>query len=150
MTRLRQWFFSLALVIVLCFATSYGYAGYFNNVKGWNDSSPTTMTDASVSSIDVDGEVGHLFSIQGMTAACMPSHNWWWSSMNITSGTLPPGMKMDDKGVISGIPTERGHWIVDIGVSGIACADAGPLPGYWQNFRQEIRFHIKGTGKVIE
>ena len=69
---------------------------------------------------DVNGEVGHRLDIIGPVASCLPSHNWSGNSM-IVSGSLPPGLALNDASHIIGIPTERGHWIVKMKMYNVTC-----------------------------
>lgn len=97
--------------------------------------------------IDIDGEVGHPLSVYGPTANC--STGSWTVNISVASGTLPPGLAVSKEsstfGWIMGIPTERGHWIVTMDVSDNACGGES-----YEGFTQQLRFHITGTGKVIE
>ena len=93
---------------------------------------------------DIDGEVGHRLSVSGPTLHCPPSGDWA-AHNEVISGSLPSGLKLNDDWTISGIPTERGHWVVTMKVSNIMCSGQ-PYSGY----TQELRFHISGTGKVIQ
>lgn len=95
---------------------------------------------------DVDGEVGHSLYVGSPTAWCLPSRNWSLSH-RILSGALPPGLSVSNTGAsnITGIPTERGHWIVKLQVYNIQCGGQT-----YDGFEQEIRFHITGSGKVIQ
>ena len=99
--------------------------------------------------IDIDGEVGHGLKVDGLHAICKTDDEFkvpWTASFEVVSGTLPPGLTLNKDSTISGIPRERGHWVVTIKVYNIhnVCGHAH-TPG----FRQELRFHITGTGKVI-
>jgi hypothetical protein len=54
-------------------------------------------------------------------------------------------LSTDGKDYISGIPTERGHWIVEITMNPLYCGGAT----FW-GFKQKLLFHITGSGKVIQ
>jgi hypothetical protein len=102
-------------------------------LTGWNDWTP-----------DINGEVGHPLGIRGPNARCVPGGNW--SSLGtIASGTLPPGLTMDPRSFdMGGIPRERGHWIVKVKLDNIVCNGSS-----YKGFDQELRFHITGSGKVV-
>jgi hypothetical protein len=104
-------------------------------LNGWNG----TRSD-----IDVEGEVGHQLYVSAPTADCEPSNNWS-SNTSVSSGSLPPGLSMDEHGLISGIPTDRGHWIVEMQDSDVECGGQS-----FEGYTQQLRFHITGSGKVVE
>jgi hypothetical protein len=93
---------------------------------------------------DINGEIGHPLGVSQPRARCEPDHNWT-ADDRIISGTLPPGLTVQSNGSISGIPTERGHWIVKQEIYNIRCAGES-----WQGSVREIRFHITGSGKVVQ
>lgn len=133
-------------VIALGFAAPSGYAG-ISNLRGWDYREVDYYTNPekwTALGSDIDGEVGHPLTVQGPGADCPPSGHWS-ANGSVISGTLPPGLTLDDGWTISGIPKERGHWIVTMELSGITCNDA-----FYNSVTQQLRFHITGTGKVIE
>lgn len=94
---------------------------------------------------DVKGKVGYKLYVSGPTATCRPSRKWYLST-RIIKGTLPPGLTLKTAPAhIEGIPTKRGHWIVRIQAYDIKCGGK-----YYKGFEQELRFHITGTGRVIQ
>ena len=104
------------------------------NLVGWNDYLS-----------DINGEVGHPLSVSAPTARCAPSGNWTTSGGYVASGTLPPGLTMaTSPPYISGIPRERGHWIVRMKVDTVMCNGLS-----YKGIDQELRFHITGSGKVV-
>ena len=107
--------------------------GWYGITDGWNYGNG-----------DVNGEVGHRLYVDSPKGKCLPGRNWY-ADTSIVSGTLPQGLTMNNVGVISGIPTERGHWIVRLRKYNIQCEGK-----YYKDYEQELRFHIKGTGKVIQ
>jgi hypothetical protein len=108
-------------------------AGWYGISTGWNESMG-----------DVNGEVGHRMYVGGPRGKCLPSRSWS-SSQRIVSGSLPPGLSMDGTAAISGVPTERGHWIVNLELSNITCEGKT-----YRDYSQELRFHVTGTGRVIQ
>jgi hypothetical protein len=68
---------------------------------------------------DVDGEVGHPLSITGPRGG--GGCDRWRAEVDVVSGQLPPGLAMGHGGDISGIPTERGHWIVTLKMANLTC-----------------------------
>jgi hypothetical protein len=67
--------------------------------------------------------------------------------MYVSSGSLPPGLSMGSNGAISGIPTERGHYVVHLQVANATCGGISfPNMTAWGT---DIRFHITGSGVVI-
>lgn len=92
---------------------------------------------------DVNGEVGHSLYVNGPRSKCVPSGRTLHNS-RITSGSLPPGLTLGIH-AITGTPTERGHWIVKLEAYNVQCNDR-PYAG----FEQELRFHITGSGKVVQ
>ncbi len=104
--------------------------GWYGISSGWNN---------WVS--DIDGQVGYKMYVSSPRGRCAPSGSWSGAT-SIVSGTLPPGLYFESHN-ITGIPTERGHWIVKLKLSSIQCNGS-----YYKDFEQEIRFHITGSGKV--
>ncbi len=95
--------------------------------------------------LDIDGTVGHPFYISTPNAYMVPTSVTWNGDIRIVSGTLPTGLQLDyGTWAITGIPTERGHWIVNIEVSNLHGSDGKQYGG----FKQQIRFHITGSGEV--
>jgi len=95
--------------------------------------------------VDINGEVGHPLTIGGPTANCVPGRNWS-AATRIVSGELPPGLTLNDAPwTITGIPTQRGHWILKIELYNVQCNGQG-----YQGLTQELRIHISGSGKVVE
>ena len=140
----------IIIIAALCLITESGYAE-ITNVIGWEYKGVTYYPNQEGSVIggtDINGEVGHPLSLHGPTAHCPPSGDWK-AYGEVISGSLPPGIKFNnDTGgdwSISGIPKERGHWIVTMKVSNLQCNGESYL-----GFTQQLRFHITGTGKVIE
>ena len=97
---------------------------------------------------DVNGEVGHQLYVSVPLAKCVnckgcTAAGTWYSRSSIISGNLPPGVSLGRDAVISGIPTERGHWIVKMKMDNVQCNGS-----YYEGFEQELRFHITGSGTV--
>jgi hypothetical protein len=69
---------------------------------------------------DVNGEVGHPLTVNGPRGG-HECNGGWNGDTGIASGQLPPGLSEDNNGDISGIPTERGHWIVTMKLQNIRC-----------------------------
>jgi hypothetical protein len=106
--------------------------GWYGITAGWNN---------GVS--DIDGQVGYSLYVSNPRGRCETSGQWTCSA-EIVSGSLPPGLQLNDAPyTITGIPTERGHWIVQMKISNIMCNGS-----YYQDFNQELRFHITGSGRV--
>jgi hypothetical protein len=130
-------------------------------VGNWHDWSPKG---------DVDGEVGHPLSITGPRGG--GGCDSWRAEIAVVSGQLPPGLVMGSSGDISGIPTERGHWIVTLKMANFTCnghrytmagaPDVLAEDQGWENMDKcvdegsswrycsltTIRFHITGSGLV--
>jgi len=98
---------------------------------------------------DVDGEVGHPLYLGNPTMHCLPARQWT-GNVRVVSGQLPPGITIDDRNMgISGIPTERGHWIVRVELYDINCN--GETYQVFDHLRfTDIRFHIGGSGRVVQ
>ena len=108
--------------------------GWYGITTGWNGWGS-----------DVDGEVGHPVFVSGPLGKCLPSRSWSGRA-SVVSGSLPPGLTLNAApSTVTGIPTERGHWIVRLRMSEIQCEGK-----YYKDFEQELRFHIKGTGRVFK
>ena len=137
----------VVMLVVFCFISRSGYAS-MSSISGWErklvyyDSARGYA--ATVEGIDINGEVGHPVLVGYPTADCKPGGHWS-SNQEVASGTLPPGLVLNGDGSITGIPTERGHWIVMMNESNIQCNGES-----YYDFAQQLRFHITGTGKVIE
>ena len=142
------------IIAALCLTASLGYAEELikdetgqlpQEVGGWGPG-----YQCKNAAIDIDGEVGHMLEVQGPRTMCRTDAEFnipWSVYSEVASGTLPPGIELNNNSSISGIPTQRGHWIVTMKISNIQNACGQPaMPG----FKQQLRFHITGTGKVIE
>jgi hypothetical protein len=142
----------IAAVLLLCGNFSnYANAGFrfddTNRNERWRDDSGSTS--------DIQGEVGYPLTVRAPIGVC----NGVWgrgytASYRIVSGQLPPGLHFQcDNGQwsgglcpsIIGIPTERGHWIVNIELYDVQCGGH-----FYEGFVQELRFHISGSGKVVQ
>ena len=94
---------------------------------------------------DINAEVGHPVFVNGPRAWCLPSRRFS-GRVSIESGRLPPGLALDNEGYhIKGIPTERGHWIVKLKYYDVHCGDK-----VYDGATTEIRFHITGSGRVVQ
>lgn len=121
-------------------------------VIGWKGSTCFDQ-EMSCTDVDYDLQVGYPMTLQGPEVNCYPNWRWESTPTTIESGTLPPGMKfvhgrwgggyggMVES--ITGIPTERGHWIVKLRMGTILC-NGDTYKGYVQ----DVRFHVTGTGVV--
>ena len=136
------------VILVLSFCT-VAFCRGLSNIRTWANSGQFYYDAFGPRGVDgctdINGEVGHSLSLNGPTADCEPSGQWN-CQIRVASGTLPPGISIDDIGNITGIPTERGHWIVTMKVSNIQC-NGEPTN---MDYTQKLCFHITGTGKVIE
>ncbi len=139
---------------ILCLTASVVYASSFTNVHGWNYTETYYYgkgegQEGTAGDADINGEVGHPLYVSGPSGSCLPSHNWTLN-MEVATGALPPGLEIvqvggSDYGAIKGIPTKRGHWIVTMHAYNFTCDDKG-----YMGFTQQVRFHITGTGEVIQ
>jgi|GEM_PF-2268753 len=130
----------LFILSILACATTHTYKtppekpGFYGITEQWNSGVG-----------DINGEVGHSLFVSSPRARCLPGQ--WTANRYIVSGTLPPGLTLNSgPSTITGIPTERGHWIVKIKMYDISCNDKN-FDGCC-SFTQELRFHISGSGKV--
>ena len=169
----RKWFVLIG-VIFLCLITILGYAGDLVLIRGWSYKQAyydgVSGHEGTAEGIDINGEVGYPINPNGdVSGPCATSHggnspcyvgsplsaedpairDQWLYDFEVVSGKLPPGVSIltdrNQYGRISGVPTERGHWIVTMKVKNIKFEGK-----YYDGFTQELRFHITGTGKVIE
>jgi len=149
---MRQKITAVIMTLSLCSIIPCAFAGQLTAVRGWNES-PTFYDgleshEGTATDIDIDGEVGHPIFVSGPTAHCEPTLNWNLN-LEVASGVLPPGVTlvMDGSGYgsIQGIPTKRGHWIVSMRTSHLTCDESS-----FMGFTQQVRFHITGTGDVIQ
>lgn len=92
---------------------------------------------------DIDGKVGYRLFVNGPRSTCEPDGSWTSSSVVIDSGSLPPGLSLNSKFHIEGIPQKRGHWIVKLRIQDMYCSGKK-----FYGIKQELRFHITGSGKV--
>lgn len=118
-----------------------------SGLTGWNGSGIWFDSENHIyrGSIDINGEVGHPLYVGSCRATCEPGGQWT-ANHRILSGSLPPGMDFNtNNSGIEGIPTERGHWIVQLELYDITCNGST-----YAGIKQELRFHISGTGRVIQ
>lgn len=121
------------------------------DLKGWAYSGvwwPGSGT-GTATAVDIDGTVGHPLTIYGPTGSTSPNGAPWSYNYRIDSGQLPPGLAFDTPSysAISGIPTERGHWIIQLEVYNLQLTT--PYFSY-AGFTQQLRIHITGSGEVNE
>ncbi len=138
----RKWLVAIGAV-VFCLVTTCVYADFAWNYKGIYYDDGIAGNDGVANDTDIEGQVGYPLKVIGPNDYC-PSLTGSLQA-EIISGTLPPGLSFDDNWNITGVPTERGHWIVKIKVTQMKCDNK-----YYVGYTQELRFHITGTGKVIE
>ena len=138
-----------------CLRDAGAYVGFYEGLQAWGGtgnnwtSSSTHPERYRGPGIDISGEVGYRLKVSGPRGDCRPAPGQWSANYEIVSGTLPPGLSVDDSDLsITGIPTERGNWIVTIRITNIVC-DGQPVNDVPYD-TEEIRFHIAGTGKVIQ
>lgn len=98
---------------------------------------------ANCNSKDIDGKVGYSVYVAGPRSTCVPDGNWTQTTPVIVSGQLPPGLSFGKWYDIEGIPQKRGHWIVKIEIKNRYCSGIK-----YHGIKQELRFHITGSGKV--
>ena len=115
-------------------------------LKGWNFAE---IWGEQAADVDVNGEVGHPVHVWGPQCNCVTnagkSQPWSGDTRIVSASGLPPGLEFRDGDHIKGIPKERGHWIVTLELYNLECGG-----NHYKGFRQEVRFHITGTGKVIQ
>jgi hypothetical protein len=132
---------------------------------------PPAGVDWDWSNNDISGKVGYPLTVPMPRANC-PSGPWGFH-LDIASGQLPPGLAIGDHGRISGVPTARGHWIVVFRLNNVTCGghhyttegipdvvaqtQAQPAgetcaEGYHFGYcsLRTVRFHITGTGEVVQ
>jgi hypothetical protein len=118
------------------------------SVTGWGGANCWGMSTGNdhgtCNGIDLYGRVGHPFYGNGPTANCVPSRQWS-NTMTVSSGSLPPGLNWDNQDNITGIPTEPGHWILEINDNPLTCGGTTYI-----GFVQEVRIHINGGGPVVQ
>lgn len=146
MPDLTKMFAGLVCVVYLallagCASDIFQESG-MSNFRGWN----LQPYESIRSGAEVDGQDGHLISVYGPSGKCLPSRSWTGRTRHI-SGSFPPGVHFggDKSWDITGIPTERGHWVVKLELYNVEC---GAL--HYDGFQQELRFHITGSGKVVQ
>lgn len=110
-------------------------------LTGWNGAWLDTTTNVA-KSITINGEVGKQLELEQPTADCVSQTKTWTSLLRIISGELPPGIYIEGVS-IRGTPENRGHYIVEIENYDIRCNNTD-----YGTIRQELRFHITGSGKV--
>lgn len=116
--------------------------------KGWMSESTGDYSLGEGPGIDVDGQVGYRLFVKGPRVKC---DQHWHFNYKIISGTLPPGLTIVEGPCdIEGIPTERGNWVVKIQIFNVTCGTQPIDLAHIDYDIQEIRFHIAGSGKVIQ
>lgn len=135
----------------------WGGMGVYNgeydptNPANHDTSHGATINCWCAADLEVNGDVGHPVFVSGPVARCVDYNgartSWYRNGdVKILTGKLPPGLTIDDRGNIRGIPTDRANYIVNLlyGDS-LQCGFQNFAP-----FEQQIRFYIKGTGEVIQ
>ena len=111
-------------------------------LTGWNDAWMNPATDVA-NPIEIDGKVGYKLELAGPTANCVSPSKKWTSYIRIISGEFPPGIYIEEGTSIRGTPEKRGHYIAVVEMYGIKCNDMD-----YGSMKQELRFHITGSGIV--
>lgn len=101
---------------------------------------------------DINGEVGHRMYVDGPRLRCVGRDGGGFVSVtanaSVETGAFPPGLEWSsDTWGIEGIPTERGHWIVKVRLYNVQCNGFRFDP---VDYVRELRFHITGSGEVVE
>jgi hypothetical protein len=112
-----------------------------HDLVGWNGAWVNPSTNVA-NSATISGEVGHELELAQPTADCVSPTKTWTSLLRIISGELPPGIYIEGVS-IKGTPEQRGHYIVEVENYDIKCNNTD-----YGTIRQELRFHITGSGKV--
>lgn len=113
-------------------------------LTGWNGAWMDPSTDVA-NPIEIEGKVGYRLELAGPTANCISPSRKWTSYTRIISGEFPPGIYIEEGTAIRGTPEKRGHFIAVVEKYGIRCNEAD-----YGSVRQELRFHITGSGIVNE
>ena len=111
-------------------------------LTGWNGAWMNPSTDVA-NPIEIDGKVGYKLELAGPTANCVSPSKKWTSYTRIISGEFPPGIYIEEGTSIRGTPEKRGHYIAVVEKYGIRCNDLD-----YGSMKQELRFHITGSGIV--
>lgn len=101
------------------------------------------LWEVSIPRGDMDAEVGHPFVARVYGSCETKTTREPWSYTFSISGTLPPGVTLY-RDRIEGIPTERGHYIVQSKLSNSYCNGES-----YQEHEGELRIHVSGSGRVI-
>jgi hypothetical protein len=115
----------------------YSETWYGRSVSPGNSAYPTE--------IDIDGTVGHPLTVGSMRARAVGG---WTANISVVTGELPPGLSFDQRDYITGIPTERGHWIVHLKASNLRTGVNNEYS--FEDVHVILRFHITGSGEVHE
>ena len=151
----RSFLIIFATLIFLACNTKTSLASFFEVHRGWNNAylTPDNQKDGTAPGTDIDGKVGYPLNVDTPRAACRENAKddtfiTWIYNPTITSGTLPPGVAFGDSNAgfpITGIPTQRGHYIVTVASGPINCNGET-----FNGFTQQLRFHITGSGEVVQ
>lgn len=134
--------FFLIVLIIPGLAQKKQKPGLYD-LTGWNGAWVNTSTNVA-NSITINGEVGYQLELAQPTANCISPTKTWTSLLRIISGQFPPGIYIEGAS-IKGTPEQRGHYIIEIENYDIKCNDTD-----YGTMRQELRFHITGSGKVSQ
>lgn len=130
---------STGLMALIWIAMPVAHAQQVGVYSGWNGST-------SRSEVDVEGKVGYGLNVLGPALKCGNGLGYH-TETEILTGSLPPGMikyfGSNSLGRVGGTPTERGHYITTLQIK-IYC---GSNISY---YTQVVRFHITGSGQVIQ
>ena len=79
---------------------------------------------------DHTGTVGLPYH-SSLTAHCTAGR-WYFKGVRVTTGQLPPGLRIDHEGSITGVPEQEGTWHCSIAVTELSC-DCGMMQQYLPN-----------------
>lgn len=140
LTRVRLWLTALvAISLVAPFSPSAAQdSSQLYQSSGWNGS--YMYGDA-----DIEGRVGYQLEVSGPSISCGGGASPL--GVEVVSGQLPPGLisyvGSQSFGRIGGTPQERGHFITRLRYN-VWCGGGN------YSIEQTVRFHITGSGQVIQ
>jgi hypothetical protein len=136
--RALMFTFAAAMLTSLFGCMIPGSGGRHSQMRG------AGLWDVHLPSGDLDAKVGYPFSASVYGSCESEKNREQWTYYLSYSGALPPGLTLQQNG-ITGIPTERGNYILHLRLTNSVCNGQS-----MEGDESDVRIHVTGSGAVIQ